>query len=350
MYDNFTEHGPNYWYIDAGDGPEILGVNDFKLELTSLGSLSILGASVVAGSLAVSAGVGSYCKCAIYQYMYNKAKETEIKPIDILILVNAITQNLICLFLAVFYCVGLVGDITFSDHLDEIWCNLPWYAGIYGGAYRAFGSLGMAVYRLILIKRNNWVITIGKKTLCFIVLLFSLMMSIACTVGFGLGNGPASRKQVTWNWCVGRNENFREILHGYSLITGAIEHESESLAKYSLLTTLFGAVAELCCYLLFFSHLHANDKGLFTRKIIQEVEYKRRRQVNCITFSGQFYGFIVECTTYIGMLTTLKKNSNISFRLLLAICFWVEFGIVSVVEVMTSQHLRRNLPHNRYHF
>ena len=103
MYDNFTEHGPNYWYIDAGDGPEILGADDFKLELTSLGSLSILGASVVAGSLAVSAGVGSYCKCAIYQYMYNKAKETEIKPIDILILVNAITQNLICLFLAVFY-------------------------------------------------------------------------------------------------------------------------------------------------------------------------------------------------------------------------------------------------------
>ena len=164
MYDNFTGHGPNYWYIDAGDGPEILLVNDYELELTLFGSLSTLGVCVVAGSLAVSAGVGSYCKCAIYQYMYNKAKETEIKPIDILILVSTVTQHLICLFLAVFYCVGLVGDIKFSDHLDEIWCNLTWYAAIYGGAYRTFGSLGMAVYRLLLIKRNNWVITIGKKT------------------------------------------------------------------------------------------------------------------------------------------------------------------------------------------
>ena len=125
MYDNFTEHRPNSWNIDAGDGPEILGVDDFKVELTSLGSLSNLGVCVVAGSLAVFAGVGSYCKYAIYQYMYNKAKETEIKPIDILILVNTVTQHLICLFLAVFYCVGLVGDITFSDHLDEIWCNVP---------------------------------------------------------------------------------------------------------------------------------------------------------------------------------------------------------------------------------
>ena len=350
MYKNLTEHGHDVWVIDSADGMEVLMADHYKLELTSLESLNMRGVFVVAGSLAASAGVGSYCKSAIYRYMYYKIKESGIKPVDILILVNTVTQHLVCLFLVAVYCVGLTGDITYSDYMDEIWCNLPWYAGIYGGAYRTFGSLGMAVYRLLLIKRNNWVCYMGRKTLGLIVLIFSVMMSVGVTIGFGTGNGPASRKQVTWNWCVGRNENFREVLHEYSLITGVVTPESEFFAKLSLLITIFGVISELVCYLMFYGHLHSNDKNLFTRNVIREVEYKRRRQINCITFSGQFYGFLVECASYIGMYSTLKKNSNINFRLLLAICFWVEFGIVSVVEVMTSQNLRRYLPHNLYHY
>ena len=347
MYRNITEHGPDVWLIDLGDGEEILMADHYKLELTSLESLNMLGVTVVAGSLTASAIVGSYCKSAIYHYMYDMIKESGIKPMDILILVNTITQHLICLFVVVVFWVGLTGGITYSDYMNEIWCSLPWYVGIYGGAYRTFGSLGMAVYRLLLIKRNDWVVFIGKKTLALIVLIFGFMMSVGVTIGFGTGNGPASRKQVTWNWCVGRNENFREILHEYSLISGAVEPESEFLTKLSLLTTILGVISELFCYLMFFSHLHGNDKNLFTRKIIKEVEYKKRRQINCITFSGQFYGFLVECTTYIGICSTLTKNSSTSFRMLVAICYWVEFGIVSVVEVMTSQNLRRYLPHNR---
>ena len=176
------------------------------------------------------------------------------------------------------------------------------------------------------------------------------MIFTGTSIGFGTGNGQASRKQVTWNWCVGRNEKLRETLHEYSLISGTATTESEFLAKLSLLTTILGVISEFFCYLMFFSHLHSNDKNLFTKKLIKEVEYKRRRQINCMTFSGQFYGFLVECTTYIAVYTTLKKNSNISFRLAIAICYWVEFGIVSVVEVMTSENLRRYLPHNLYHF
>ena len=350
MYKNITEHGPDIWGIVLGDGMEILMADHYKLELTSLGSLNMLGVSVVAGSLTASAVVGSYCKSSIYRYMYYMIKESGIKPMDILILVNTLTQHLICLFVVVVYCVGLTGGLTYSDYINETWCSLTWYVGIYGGAYRTFGSLGMAVYRLLLFKRNNWVLSFGKKTLGTIVLIFSIMMSIGVTIGFGTGNGPASRKQVTWNWCVGRNENFREILHEYSLISGAVMPESEFLTKVSLLLTLLGVISELFCYLIFFSHLHQNDKNLFTRQIIKEVEYKRRRQINCITFSGQFYGFVTECTTYIGIYSTLKKSSNISFRLIVAICYFVEFGIVSLVEVITSQNLRRFLPHNRKQF
>ena len=272
MYKNITKNSPDIWYIDVGNGEEILLADHYKLELTAFDSLNMLGVSVVVGSLAASAMVGSYCKSAIYHYMYRMIQESGVKAMDVLILVNTVTQHLICLFLVFVYSVGLTGDITYSDHVNEIWCNLPWYAGIYGICYRTFGSLGMAIYPLLLIKRNDWVVSIGKKTLGIVVLLFSIMISIGTTIGFGTGNGPASRKQVTWNWCVGRNENLREILHEYSLISGTVTSESEFLAKLSILTTILGVVSELFCYLMFFSHLHSNDKHLLTRKIIKEVE------------------------------------------------------------------------------
>ena len=58
------------------------------------------------------------------------------------------------MFLTLNYSVGLILDITFSDYLGDTWCNIIWYSGVYGGAYRAIGSLGLAILRLIYIKSN----------------------------------------------------------------------------------------------------------------------------------------------------------------------------------------------------
>ena len=80
------------------------------------------------------------------------------------------------------------------------------------------------------------------------------MMSLGVTV------------QVTWNWCVGRNENFREILHEYYLISRAVTPKLEFFAKLSILTTILGVISELFCYLMFFRYLHENNKKLFTKK------------------------------------------------------------------------------------
>ena len=348
MYKKIKENGPTIWAIDVEGSTEILIGDQYKLELSALDSLNHFGESVVVGSLVASALVGSYYKSAIYQYMYQKMKDNGPTPIDLLILVNTITQHLMCLILVATYTIGLTLDITLSDYLGQAWCNVPWYAGIYGAGYRTFGSLGIAVYRLLLIKRQCWVTSFGKKKMVFIILSHCIFISAGLSIGVGTGNGPASRKQVTWNWCVGYNEVFREIEHEYSLITGTVTSEPEHLAKMCILGALVGTVAELACYLVFFNHLYSHDKGLFSRKVLKENEFKRRRQRNCMTFSGQFYGFMVECITYIVVIHTLKKDSDISYRLTISICFWVEFGIVSFIEVMTSENLRPFLPHNRF--
>ena len=348
MFNERVKYGPTVWAINTdGLTTETLVGNQYNLELSALDSLNNFCVSAIICSLVASAIVGSYYKSAVYRYMYNQIKTLGTSPIDIMILINSITQHVMCLVMVFTYSIGLGLQITISDFVDQAWCNIPLYAGIYGASYRTVGSLGIAIYRLILIKRNYWVDSFGKKKMVLIILVSGVALSVVSTIGFGIGNGPASRKQVLWNWCKGESEDFREIIHEYSLITGTETPEPELLSKFCVLLALMGTLTELSCYLIFFAHLHSHDKGLFERKILKEPEFKKRRQINAMTFMVQFYGFFVECITYIGVMLTLKKDFGIGYRLLISICFWVEFGVASVVEVMMSQNLKEFLPHYR---
>ena len=129
MYKKIKENGPTIWAIDVEGSTEILIGDQYKLELSAFDSLNYFGESVVVCSLAASAVVGSYYKSAIYQYMYRTMKDNGPTPIDLLILVNTITQHLVCLILVATYTIGLTLDITFSHYLGQAWCNVPWYAG-----------------------------------------------------------------------------------------------------------------------------------------------------------------------------------------------------------------------------
>jgi len=169
------------------------------------------------------------------------------------------------------------------------------------------------------------------------------------TIGWGMGNGEASRKQVTWNFCTGRSALYRETIHNYSLLAGSEYSESDFAPKLTVAISLLGVMIEFICYLLLFGHLYFHDKYMLKRKILTVDQVKKRNQKNAVTFLGQFYGFVVECVVAFSLLyLVIKENSNITYRIAVVICFWVEFGVVSIVEVMTSQNLRKYLPHNWY--
>ena len=270
--------------ISVKDSFESVFIQEFNLELSAFDSLNQFGEAGVICSLVASSVIGSYCKSSIYYYISQKFKEKGNTVIDILLLVNTIVQHLVCLFLTTFYTIGLAFDITYSDFFGEAWCNIPWYVGVFGGAYRTFGSLGTAVYRLLLIKYNTKVTEFGKRKLISIVLVLSFALSAGSAIGFGTGNGPGSRKQVTWNWCVGESEIFREVEHEYSLLTGTVSDESDLLAKLGLVMPLTGNFIELCCYLLFFGHFYFHDRSMLKRKIFKEQEFKRRRNINAMIF------------------------------------------------------------------
>ena len=112
-------------------------------------------------------------------------------------------------------------------------------------------------------------------------------------------------------------------------------------------------VAELCCYVTVFLHLYTHNNGLAMRKLLPANEINRRNQKNAVTLLGQFYGFGFEIIFYFWLLISLKSkdsfgNWNKLFEVVLVTGFWIEFGLLSIVEVMTSKSLKENLPHNRF--
>ena len=347
MYTYPLTHNNKSLSIYIENSFENLLIHELNVGKTILDSLNIVEEFFVVSSLIASALVGSYFKIPLYHYMYDRFKGSSNGPIDVLILINGIIQHFVCILLAIVVSIGLLFNITFSHHLGESWCNIPWYAGVFGMSYRTMGSLGISIFRLLHIKCSDWIkFRFGQvKTLCMI-LTMSITTSIGLSFAFGMGNGPASRKQATWNWCIGRNEEFRETEHNYNLLIGKVSQNSDLIATTSILVLFTGTIVELLSYVVLFSHLHSHDNDMLSRKRVSEGEIKRRRQKNAVTFLGQFYGFVVECISYLGFLYTFKESSDVSLRVALAIGFWVEFGIASIVEVMTSKNLRRYLPHH----
>ena len=337
-------------FLEYENDIETLFIRDLKLELSELDSLNRYSDIILVVVLLGSIFVATYFKSAFFCCLYDTRKELKHRPINILIFTQAIIENSVYILLVAFYVIGILFDITYSEVLGENWCNVPWYAQVLVAAYRNLNGLGMAAFRLLLIK-YNWCVKnkIGQKNLVGLILTFVATITITLSIWFGMGNGPASRRQVIWNFCTGQSLGFREIHHRYSIFTGAVLHESEVMTTTAIALSLLSVIAELLCYISFFAHLYKHDKGMLTKKRLPANEIKRRHRQNAITFLGQFYGFLAGFFLYFGLMFTIQEGSDTTLRLWLVVGQPIEFGIVSVVEVMTSKHLIQYLPHNYFH-
>ena len=329
-----------------GNSFDMFTIQNSNLELDALSSMNGFGTSIIVSSLIASFLIGTYYKYPLYQYMYDNADEINNKPVDLLILFHAIVEHLACILMVTFISIGMIFEFTFASYFGETWCLLPWYAAMFGGTYRVIGRLGIAILRLIYIKRADHKTTIPGYVK-WIVLLACIAVTILVIIGYGLGNGPASRKQEIWNFCTGSSEALRNIDYEYSFARGLVKVESDWISYISLSIPALGVLTEFGCYLIFFYHLYSHDEGMVARKILPAVEVRKRHRKNAITFLGQFYCFIAEVVTTIGFVYTMQDTVKVGNRLFALVGVWIEFGILSVIEVMTSTNLKRNLLHNR---
>ena len=335
------------FFINEPDRFEFLNSIKLDLSINALQKLSTVSKITISFGLGMSLLVGSYFKSAIYVYMYEKRKNLTERPINVLLLVQAIVQHLISSLMIIFLVVGLNSNAAISEHLGgEDWCNIEFHAGNYGFSYRVVGGLGIACYRLLCLFASDWVkYKIGSNILLCSILSLSFTLPTGLILGFATGNGPASRKQAGWNLCIGKSEELRNVLHEYSILRGTTTPEAEHIPMIMISISLLFVMAELVCYVVFFGHYYLHDKEMLEKKILKADVIKRRNQKNAITFLGQFWTFMTECIMLILIFISLNEQSDISYRVFAIIGFWIEFGLVSVVEVCASVSLVNYLPH-----
>ena len=97
---------------------------------------------------------------------------------------------------------------------------------------------------------------------------------------------------------------------------------------------------EVGCYVIIFYHLFTHDNGNIKAFLSKEC-IRHRNRSNAITLMGQFYGFCIE-SVFMVILTIciVLGKSKIQMRALVIVIKLTEFGILSMVEVLTSEPLR----------
>ena len=102
-------------------------------------------------------------------------------------------------------------------------------------------------------------------------------------------------------------------------------------------------IGELVCYIMIFVEVFKQDNGEI-KKLLDPNITKRRNQKNLTTFLGQFLHFAAEIAFFLTLLIVLAfDSSNVQLKAVAASCKLVEFGILSAVDVLTSERLKEAL-------
>ena len=101
---------------------------------------------------------------------------------------------------------------------------------------------------------------------------------------------------------------------------------------------------ELAIYGWFFNYRYQNDNGNISNMLTDDV-IRSRNGKNIGTFVGQFYGFLMEYSFLfvIFLLTFFADVKNNHTKAMLNMIKFVDFGLLSAVEVLSSPNLRAYL-------
>ena len=291
--------------------------------------------------LAVSFVIGSFFKGITYSFVFTGDSKHgwSQNPINALILTSTIIHHITHGWLVIWYIHMLMIETPIGDFIHPNWCHITQYVGTYGIAYLSVGSLGIAIVRVLYIRHQNLLkYVMGESTLLIIVWSLSIIICGMIVVMF---NMESSSQRFQVNMCKGISATNLQILIDYQLHQ---DHEllpTTYLQMTSLVILLAFQTSEFIIYVWFFNYRYKNDNGNVRRLLTEDV-IRSRNMKNIGTFVGQFYGFLMEYSFLflVFLLTCFSDVKNIHTKAMLNMVKFIDFGLISAVEVLTSPNLR----------
>ena len=300
-------------------------------------------------AMVVSVIIGSYYKYIMYSYVWTTNRNNRgwmHRPINTLLVISAVVHH--CTHLWTFMSQAVIAtynDInnkttSTADVMGNHFCQITYIIALYGLVYLIVGSFGISLYRVLYIKREQWVKqVVGEKRLLGIVIAFSLTFSGILVILF---NMETIKERAFLNTCFGLSTLDVQIMIDYDLSRGSGILTTTVLRKIVIVICLDIQVIELSIFVWFFYTRYRKDNGRITKLLTQE-NIKDRNIKNVTTFVGQFYGFVVEYAyLFISLICTHLGNDDYNhFQAYVSFAKFFDFGILSAVEVYSSPALRR---------
>ena len=293
--------------------------------------------------MAISLVIGSHFKLIVYKYVYATNKQNKgwkHRPINVLIITNAIVHHVTHVLLGGWQILVCILESPLGNYVGVDVCWVVLVVGVFGVIHLTVGSFGIAIYRSLYIRRKYWVkYIIGERVLLFLILFLTTAMSGFLSFLYLVENNG---HRTGYNMCTGLSAAQTEILIEYDNSRDVDMVTTSHLAKCAATICIAIQLIEFCAYLSFFYLRYKNDNGNIA-KIMKQEDVRKRNLKNAGTFLGQFYGFMVEYTFAVSILTIhiFYEHENYQHvRALLCMAKFIDFGLLSAVEVYTSPALK----------
>ena len=205
--------------------------------------------------------------------------------------------------------------------------------------YTVIGSLGIALYRILLIQQNDFVkYKIGQNNLVGIVLGCGFVLTLSMSIpAFHLLEPLRPKCMLIPKY------NILEILDWYGQSVGVppVNSLMMSIRVSSWLLMMLFSFSELGIYVGIFYFLYKHDNSENLRRILDYQCIKARNKKNGVTFFAQFCSFVTEFSFMIVCINALRfgKSNNYIFYVL-TILKKICLTSMAVIEVLASSTLR----------
>ena len=300
--------------------------------------------SVVGGW--ISFLIGSYFRLIMYQYLFEQYKEKELTPVSKLSLVVALVQHFQQGYVATTITLMVLHD-DYLDHLSGGW----WYCyfiinfNLFAISYSCFGRLGVAIYRILLIKNSYWLkCVVGERFMLRIILFGGIILSVLNIMLLKTNDFKTLRQDT----CM--------IFQNPMSIFKLLDEYEQSLGNSSPLSyyirvgltcvgsLILGTILEIMIYVIFFYHMYKHDNNDNLRLLLEPGAIRYRNRTNATSFFAQFCSFAFELTVLLLLLFSFKYGTRHNVMHTIFILFWkLKFSAMAMIEVLLSKKLRKKI-------
>ena len=290
--------------------------------------------------------IGTYFRYILYDYIFEQYKKKELTLVNKISLVISLTHHLQIIMVSLTTTLMILHGDNLSNVAGGYWfCTIFLHYNPYALCYQYVGSLGLSIYRILMIKYTYWAKdVIHNKLMCNLILYGGIFLTIIFTTIFR-SNDYTKLRQDSCNFVP--KMALLQTLDEYEQSRGNL-----SIASYYFKGTIINGVfmllmsiAEIITYVFFFRHMHKHDNNNTLRRLLEPRVIKARNRRNAITFFGQFCSFVFKFTVMVLLMLAYSVGTENQTLPTVAITYKrISFPLIAIIEVLTSNVLRKRLP------